>query len=249
MIRRAARPTQDFTILRNDVLRDSRLSYRARGVLAAILSRPDNWTIRSEQLAREGGEGRDAIRTALNELRVYGYLESVQYQDPVTGRFMTEQVVYDRPVADEPKPENPHPKPENPASVIQASENQALLEEQRRTTEKEELDISIIGQHFDEFWAIYPRKVGKGQARTAFTKALRKAHIGDILEGCRKYAEQRTGQDPSYTAHPATWLNGERWLDEPDPNYTPKTVTRTDQTDKIKAAIQRLTNQQREITA
>lgn len=249
MIRRAARPTQDFTIIRNDVLRDSRLSYRARGLLASILSRPDNWTIRSEQLAREGGEGRDAIRTALNELKDHGYLESVQYQDPVTGRFSTEQVVYDRPLVRDPEPENPSPGPENPASDNQASVFQALLEEQKRTTEKEELNIFITEQHFDEFWASYPRKVGKGQARTAFLKALKKAHVEDILAGCKQYAEQRAGQDPAYTAHPATWLNGERWTDEPDPQFQPQTTTRDKQTAKVQQALERIRTTQREITA
>jgi len=38
-------------------------------VLAAILSRPDNWRVRSDQLATDGKEGRDAIRAALNELK------------------------------------------------------------------------------------------------------------------------------------------------------------------------------------
>lgn len=248
MIRRAARPTQDFTIIRNDVLRDTRLSYRARGLLASILSRPDNWTIRSEQLAREGTEGRDAIRTALNELRDIGYLETVQYQDEATGRFYTEQVVYDQPIS-EPKPENPHPKPENPASDNQASVFQALLEEQRRTTEKEELNIFITDQHFDEFWASYPRKVGKGQARTAFQKALKKAYVGDILTGAERYAQERAGQDSAYTAHPATWLNGERWLDEPSQPPQPKTTNRDQQSDRVKAALERIQTTQREITA
>lgn len=107
----------------------------------------------------------------------------------------------------------------------------------------------LASEYFDEFWKIYPRKVGKGQARTAFVKALKKGLIGEILEGCQKYADQRKDQDPAYTAHPATWLNAERWLDEPDPTFTPKNVTRADQTDKVKAALQRLTTQQREITA
>lgn len=241
MIRRAARPTQDFTIIRNDVLRDSRLSYRARGLLASILSRPDNWTIRSEQLAREASEGRDAIRTALNELRDIGYLETVQYQDELTGRFYTEQIVYDQPIND--------PKPENPASENQASVFQALLEEQKRTTEKEDKDISIIQHHFDTFWAVYPRKIGKGQARTAFQKALKKARPADIMAGCERYAQERAGQDPAYTAHPSTWLNGERWLDEPTQPPQPKTTNRDRQSDRVKEALERIKTTQREITA
>lgn len=40
MIRRAERPKSQFTIIANSVLLDKRLSYRARGLLVAILARP-----------------------------------------------------------------------------------------------------------------------------------------------------------------------------------------------------------------
>lgn len=101
---RGPRPTTSFTVLRNDVLRDSRLSYRARGLLVAILSRPDNWRCSSTQLATEGLEGRDAVRTALAELEAVGYLIRQTYRRP-DGRLITDSVVRDVPP---PKPEKPH---------------------------------------------------------------------------------------------------------------------------------------------
>jgi hypothetical protein len=67
------------------------------------------------------------------------------------------------------------------------------------------------------FWAAYPRKVGKGQARRAWPKATKAADRADIITGAKRYAEQRRGQDAQYTAHPATWLNGERWTDQQPP--------------------------------
>jgi hypothetical protein len=71
--------------------------------------------------------------------------------------------------------------------------------------------------HWSAFWAAYPRKVGKGQARKAWPKATKAADPADIIAGANHYAEQRRGQEPQYTAHPATWLNGERWTDQPPP--------------------------------
>lgn len=67
---------------------------------------------------------------------------------------------------------------------------------------------------FEAFWTIYPRKVGKGQARKAYATALKKTPHQDILAGVRRYAEAVKETETEFIAHPATWLNGERWADE-----------------------------------
>jgi len=78
---------------------------------------------------------------------------------------------------------------------------------------KQEL-LNDISRKFDQFWAAYPRKKGKGQARTAFEKALTKTDIDTILAGVEAYKEHEDMYDPQFIAHPSTWLNGERWEDE-----------------------------------
>jgi hypothetical protein len=97
IIVRSSRPEKSYTILRNDVLRDQRLSYRARGVLTYILSHSDNWRTSADSLAEHGKEGRQAIYTALRELTVAGYIEYRRSQDPATGRWQTETLVFDVP--------------------------------------------------------------------------------------------------------------------------------------------------------
>ncbi|GGX50942.1 hypothetical protein [Streptomyces noursei] len=66
-----------FTVLPTATIEDSRLSFRARGILAFLLAKPDNWKVRSESIAAAGQEGRDAVRKALRELRNYGYYRVV----------------------------------------------------------------------------------------------------------------------------------------------------------------------------
>lgn len=70
---------------------------------------------------------------------------------------------------------------------------------------------------FVEFWEIYPRRVARGTAVKAYAKALKKADAAVIREGARRYAESRRGKEPEFTAHAASWLNAERWADEPEP--------------------------------
>ena len=56
MIVRSKRPER-YTVLDNDILRNHALSFKARGILAYILSQPDNWAISSSRLAKVGQTG------------------------------------------------------------------------------------------------------------------------------------------------------------------------------------------------
>jgi hypothetical protein len=67
---------------------------------------------------------------------------------------------------------------------------------------------------FEDFWGVYPRKIGKGAARKAYRNALKRASEAEILAGAKAYAASKP--DPKYTAHATTWLNADRWLDEPE---------------------------------
>lgn len=78
------------------------------------------------------------------------------------------------------------------------------------------LEPSNKHQGFDEFWSIYPRKVAKQAAIKAWVKAVQIASADVIIQGARRYADD-PNRHPSYTAHPATWLNAHRWDDEPLP--------------------------------
>lgn len=105
-VRRGPRLTANFTVLSNVVVNDDRLSFRARGVLTWLLSKPIDWRTRSDVIAAQSPkEGRDAIRSALNELVELGYLvrEKVQNEH---GRWSTIQTVYEQPCA-QPKPGKP----------------------------------------------------------------------------------------------------------------------------------------------
>lgn len=92
-----------------------------------------------------------------------------------------------------------------------------------RTTQREpspELPLGETAPSFEEFWAAYPRRVGRAAAEKAWTKALRSADAAAIVAGAVRYASERKGGDPKFTAHPTTWLNAGRWADDPAPLRT-----------------------------
>lgn len=94
---RAPRPERGWTDLPNTILRDYRLSYRARGILCRLLSNKDGFRMTADDLTREAPEGRYVILQALKELRAYGYLVT-QRKRVERGRWVTETYVYDEPV-------------------------------------------------------------------------------------------------------------------------------------------------------
>jgi hypothetical protein len=72
--------------------------------------------------------------------------------------------------------------------------------------------VSTRDLAFEEFWLVYPRKIGKGQARKAWERAIKTADVADVMAGVVRFA-RTPGREERFTPHPATWLNGERWLD------------------------------------
>ena len=71
---------------------------------------------------------------------------------------------------------------------------------------------------FDRFWKAYPRKEGKGAARKAFGKARKKVTLEAMLSAVelQKQSPQWNRENGRYIPMPSTWLNQERWGDDPN---------------------------------
>jgi hypothetical protein len=73
--------------------------------------------------------------------------------------------------------------------------------------------IAQIDADFDEWYAAYPHKVAKGQAIKAYRTARKITDRQTLLDGLASYKLNKP-PDVKY-CNPATWLNGQRWLDRP----------------------------------
>lgn len=104
MIRRSPSPTRDYSILSNSVLADSDLSWEARGLLAYLLSKPDNWRVMPKALIKESPKaGRDKVYRILDELKSAGYILSEQIRGASGQLGEMEYVVYDTPQTSKPE--------------------------------------------------------------------------------------------------------------------------------------------------
>lgn len=82
---------------------------------------------------------------------------------------------------------------------------------------------------FAVFWEAYPNKVGKRAAETAYDRALKRSDAETIFAGLERAKTCRQWAD-GFIPHPTTWLNQDRWADEPaeiarpPPGYSPSQV-------------------------
>ncbi len=106
-----------FTTLGNEVLRDSRLSFCARGILAHLLSQPDGKRDDIRTLADRTPEGRERVASAMRELEQFGYLKRTKKRS-AEGHIYTELDVFEAP---EGPPLQVTPNAGFPASGVRAA--------------------------------------------------------------------------------------------------------------------------------
>lgn len=114
-IRRSARRKR-FVIVDQTAVEDERLSWAARGLLAYLLSRPDDWKVLVNDLRKRGNLGRDGIYGLLRELRGAGYVRFERNRDAQGRMRGGTYIVSEEPAPHpglpdtvEPDPAAPHP--------------------------------------------------------------------------------------------------------------------------------------------
>lgn len=224
---RAPRPEADFVQIRNDVARDSRLSYKARGILIEVLSRPDNWEASADSLARGSREGRSAILSGLKELRAAGYvvIERDRLED---GRFVTRNVFFDTPQSGYPTAVDRTTV--HRTTVHPTADNRTVLEHSPKNTDKEHLgknkeertaDAALLAAAFDELWKHWPVRKRRADAVKALSEAVKRVDLQRLFDGASGYLNYLRTTD-EYPQQLHKWLEGDRWEDEyPQPSSAP----------------------------
>lgn len=93
-------------------LKDNRLSLKAQGILSKVLSLPENWDFSLAGMVKICKDGRDSIRSGLNELEEYGYLKRERARDgkgKLSGAVWNwhEKPTFKNPTSENPTYENP----------------------------------------------------------------------------------------------------------------------------------------------
>lgn len=225
-----------YVVMDNRVLEDHRLSWKARGVIAYLLSKPDGWEVMTAELINSGPDGRQSVESALSELEHIGYLirhhqvrgekghfDSVQteiHECPTSGwpEARARKKAQVRTDADYPQPGNPrtdNPQAGNPRRVITNSSK----------TEESKTELVLVASEeskpFGDFWNIYPRRHGKRLNKPEATRHWNKLNQKDkeaAIVGAKLYAESVINGTTLSSKDPDRWLRDRKWEDWQEPS-------------------------------
>lgn len=214
-VRRTALEFEDhYTQIPNGWMRDQRLSRRARGVLAEIMTHRVGWHVSVTGLAKSGPEGRDAIRKSLDELKDAGYLAVSQ---PRGNRGRWNEVEYDLRdpfTADGFSVSGGFTGSGATVSGESDTKKNISIEDHQKELLSVETDDAM--RLLDVLWMMWPssrrstRKVVEKSLRTA----MKIADAPTLIEAVKAHTDVWStwpDSDVQYVPLLSTWLNQERW--------------------------------------
>lgn len=195
----------------------TRISYRTEGGWhESHVDDAGRWWWRAgyEVIADETGLTRDQVKRALRTLSNEGWIDSQTFRrEGPYDRTLSYSVV----VPDD-RADSPDERAGSPDVDRADSPDVPLTRPVKKITTadgpKTEAEVDRV---FGIFWAAYPRHIARAKARQSFEKAIAKVSASVIVEAAGRYRRHVGDSDPKFIAHPATWLNQERWDDELGP--------------------------------
>jgi len=142
-----------YASIDKSAIMDTRLSWKARGLLCYLLAMPNNWRANVEHLVTQGIDKRHAVREGLNELRSLGYAELVKTKDENGKLSGSEWHIFEEPKATEEKPDNRKSrKSENP-TLGKSNTNNTILNNtiNNKKEEKESAPSNAVATPAFEF--------------------------------------------------------------------------------------------------
>lgn len=186
------RKEDNYVTVNRTSLRDERLSWKAKGLHVYMLSMPNDWVFYDTELAKHAKDGIDSLRSAMAELKKYGYTkkEAKRNDDGTIERWET--IVYEVPHLEDEEEEGE----ENPAEEEVAATATQSAEPPRKNDYPED---------FESFWKVYPRQIEKKSAYDKWKLLMKKKVDPNLLvKAATNYA--KTVRDPEFARYPATFL-------------------------------------------
>lgn len=199
----------NFTIIPNAWIRNSGLSAQANYLLIYLVSHEIGYEIKFDQISRETKLGVKAIRSSIAELKREGWLDTERSKKS-NGQLGAYRYIIKEPAT--------YPQ----GTVAQSTVAQATVAEgthiKKTNNREDKLREDKERELFADFYKVYPRKMQRGDAAKAFSKALSIASFEDIIAGAIRFANDPNLPPDRFIPYPASWLRAESWEDGPLPH-------------------------------
>ncbi|MGE1052252.1 hypothetical protein ACQGS7_12500, partial [Bacillus sp. GFa4/2] len=208
---------KNYTTINNTGLRDERLTWKAKGILAYILSLPDDWVFYMEEVAKHSKDKIDSLKSGMKELKEHGYVKRFPVKDEKGKITRWETIIYEVPQGEYPLVENPQvekPLVENPLLLSTDIPNTNNTNSSQKKSPRKNVSDSY-SEDFENLWKTYPKKIDKKQGYKSFNAAIKKHSFEVIMSGVKGYADhiKRNRTETKFVKHASTFFNNECYLE------------------------------------
>ncbi|MGH0945153.1 hypothetical protein ACQVTS_29200 [Bacillus mycoides] len=198
---------KNYTTINNTGLRDERLTWKAKGILAYILSLPDDWVFYMEEVAKHSKDGIASLKAGMKELKECGYVKRFPIKGEDGKIHKWETIIYEVPQVEKPLVEN---RPLLSTNIPNTNNTNSL---QKKSPRKNVSDS--YSEDFENLWKSYPKKIDKKLGYKSFNAAIKKHSFEVIMSGVKGYADHitRNRTETKFVKHASTFFNNECYLE------------------------------------
>ncbi len=207
-------PENPYVMVDKRFVNNPNLSWKAKGILLYLLSKPDDWEIYESDIEKHATDGRDACRSGIRELENAGHIKRVQHRDENGRMSSMEYHVYETSTVDVKSVDG------NPVDGKADTTNNNITNNKKQTNTSGHLSPRAAAL-FNELWNLYPRKRGKGQVSAANQNKLYEIGYAQMVRCIDRFMADMKAQNRAEDKYPygSTFFNS-GYIDYLDENYT-----------------------------
>lgn len=95
---RAIKESGNFVTVHKNFIHDNNLTFKAKGILLYLLSRPDDWRIYESEILKHTRDGKDSLKSGIKELEEVGYVARTRKRNDKGHLNGYEYLVYEHPI-------------------------------------------------------------------------------------------------------------------------------------------------------
>ena len=222
---------KNYIVMSNYHLKEKDMSLKSKGLLSLMLSLPPDWDYSINGLISICKENETSIKSSLDELKKFGYLEVIKLMpnETETGRIEYVYNIYEIPKQGVEKQgvdflgvefldlENQGQLNIEDKILNNKDIDNILEENYNKRNAESSFESDSDEKLFNKFWKEYPKKVSKEKAKKWFIKNKPNEELVNLMiKQLKRFKtlKQWKDKDGQYIPYPSSWLNAHSWEDE-----------------------------------